>query len=325
MKKIFIIGSGELGSRHLQSLKNIKTSLEIYIIDPSNKSLKIAQERYDSVNIEDNNTLFYKNSIDDIKNFKKIDIAIIATSSNVRYQATLKLLEKFETKTIIFEKILFDKREDYFNMSKVLEAKKIKAYVNCTMRMFPFYKEIKKYFKGDRFKYIVSGSQFGLITNLVHFIDHISYLNGNYEYTCDLNMLDKKLFKSKRKSFYELNGTFQVNFKNGTQGVINCEPVGNAPITIQAFNDKVHFIVRESEGTVLISKFENDWKWEEFKYEFPFQSNLTSILVQDILKTNRCELPPYEFSMHVHLPHLDELLKFINLNSRIKFNYYPFT
>ena len=47
MKKIFIIGSGELGSRHLQSLKNIKTSLEIYIIDPSNKSLKIAQERYD--------------------------------------------------------------------------------------------------------------------------------------------------------------------------------------------------------------------------------------------------------------------------------------
>jgi len=325
MRKIFIIGAGELGSRHLQALKNIKDSLDIYIIDPSQKSLDVAKKRYDSISITDNNTVSYNESMNDIDNLSIIDVVIIATSSNVRSLVTIDLLNKFTVKTIIFEKILFNKKDDYFTIDKLLNAKKVKAYVNCSMRMFSFYKDIKAYFEGSRFKYIVSGSQYGLVTNLIHFIDHMSYLNQTSEYTTDASFLDKELIKSKRQGFYELNGTFQVNFKNGTQGFINCESKGNSPITIQAFNDKVHFIVRESEGTVLISKSENDWEWEELEYEFPFQSQLTTILVEDLLKDNNCSLPSYEDSMKIHLPHLDSLLEFINSNSNLRFDHYPFT
>jgi len=325
MKKIFILGAGQLGSRHLQALKNIKDSLDIYVIDPSEKSLNIAKERYESIKTTDNNTLSYKDSINDIDNLAIIDIVMIATSSNVRSQVTIDLLNKFSVKTIIFEKILFDKKDDYFTINKLLKAKNVKAYINCPMRMMSFYKDIKRYFQRSRFKYIVSGSQYGLVTNLIHYLDHISYLNENSDYIADTSLLDKELIKSKRKGFYELNGTFQANFKNGTQGFIHCESKGNSPLVIQAFNNKVHFISKESEGRVLISKSENDWKWEEIKFEIPFQSQLTTILVEDILKTNNCLLPSYEDSIKVHLTHLDSLLEFINSNSNIKFDHYPFT
>lgn len=325
MKKIFIIGAGQLGSRHLQALKNIKIPLNINVIDPSKKSLDIAKQRYDSIKIIDNNNVSYYESINDVDSLSIVDLVIIATSSNVRFQATIQLLNKFSVKTIIFEKILFNNPKDYSKIHKLLKSKNVNAYVNCPMRMMSFYKDIKTSFEGSRFKYIVSGSQYGLVTNLIHYLDHISYLNQNSEYTSDTNFMNKELIESKRKGFYELHGTFQANFKNGTQGFINCESKGNSPIIIQAFNDKVHFISRESEGKVLIARAENDWRWEKIEFEIPFQSQLTTILVEDILSKNSCLLPSYEESMKIHLPYLDSLLEFINSNSDIKLEHYPFT
>ena len=140
-----------------------------------------------------------------------------------------------------------------------------------------------------------------------------------------IHFLDKEIIKSKRDGFYELNGSFQVNFNNGTQGFFNCDSTGNAPIIVQAFNNKVHFISKESEGNVLISKAQNDWMWEEVTFNIPFQSQLTTILVESLFDNNICLLPTYEESMKIHLPYLDSLLNFVNNNNELKFDYYPFT
>tara|TARA_B110000238_G_scaffold200100_1_gene249068 strand:+ start:1919 stop:2896 length:978 start_codon:yes stop_codon:yes gene_type:complete len=325
MKNIFIIGAGQLGSRHLQALKNSNNSLNVFIIDPSSESLNIANERYESMPGIDNNTVSYSKSLNDINCNNKIDIVIIATASNVRANVTRDLLDKFEVKTIIFEKILFQKREDYSIILELLKSKNVKSYVNCPMRMMSFYKEIQSSFKGTKFTYMVSGSQYGLVTNLIHYIDHMAFLNQSIDYTCNANLLENNIFESKRKGFYELNGTFNVYFKNGTQGIFSCESKGNLPGVVQAFNENVHFISRESEGKVLISRIENDWKWEEIEFNIPYQSELTAILVEDILMNDSCSLPSYEESVKLHLPYLDSILELINSNTQNKFNHYPFT
>ena len=139
MKKIFIIGAGQLGSRHLQALKNITIPLDINVIDPSKKSLDIAKQRYDSIKIIDNNNVSYYESINDVDSLSIVDLVIIATASNVRFQATIQLLNKFSVKTIIFEKILFNNPKDYSKIHKLLKSKNVSAFVNCTMRMMYFY------------------------------------------------------------------------------------------------------------------------------------------------------------------------------------------
>ena len=325
MKNIFIIGAGQLGSRHLQALKSSNNSLNIFIVDPSSESLEIANERYESMPGIDNNTVSYSKSLNDINCNNKIDIVIIATASNVRANVTRDLLDKFEVKTIVFEKILFQKREDYSIILELLKSKNVKSYVNCPMRMMSFYKEIQSSFKGTKFTYMVSGSQYGLVTNLIHYIDHMAFLNQSIDYTCNANLLENNIFESKRKGFYELNGTFNVNFKNGTQGIFSCESKGNLPGVVQAFNENVHFISRESEGKVLISRIENDWKWEEIEFNIPYQSELTAILVEDILMNDSCSLPSYEESVKLHLPYLDSILELINSKTQNKFDHYPFT
>ncbi len=325
MKKILIIGAGQLGSRHLQALKSVKHQLEIFVVDPSEKSLEVAKERYDSINIPDFNNVIYINSIKKISNFSSIDIAIISTSSNVRASVTVDLIKHFQIEVIIFEKILFNKKDDYFSIEKLLNKQNIRAYVNCPMRMMDFYKNIKENINGKKFKYVVSGGQFGLVTNLIHYLDHISFLNNSYEYITDTRFLEKEVISSKRESFLEINGFFQVNFENGTQGFFNCEPNGNAPITVQVFCDSLHFISLESEGRILISKAENGWKWEEIKFKIPFQSQLTTILIQELLDENKCFLPTLEESIKLHLPYLDSMLDFVNENVSSKFDFYPFT
>ena len=325
MKTIFIIGAGQLGSRHLQALKFVKDVLDVYVVDPSAESLKIAKERYDSLEVIDNNNVTYVLSLSDISIRPNIDLAILATSSNIRFFVTVELLKRFTVNTIVFEKILFQKKAHYFTISALLENNNVRAYVNCPMRMMSFYKDVKALFSGTRFKYFVSGGEFGLVTNLVHFLDHISFLNGSSEYKPDVTLLDKELIKSKRDGFYELNGTFQVNFSNGTQGLFDCNSTGRAPIIVQAFNSKVHFISMESESRVLISKAQEDWRWEEITFNVPFQSHMTTELVESLSDNKTCLLPTYEESIKTHLPYLDSLLDFVNDFSGSKFDYYPFT
>ena len=71
---------------------------------------------------------------------------------------------------------------------------------------------------------------------------------------------------------------------------------------------------------VLISRIENDWKWEEIEFNIPYQSELTAILVEDILMNDSCSLPSYEESVKLHLPYLDSILELINSNTQNKFD-----
>jgi threonine dehydrogenase-like Zn-dependent dehydrogenase len=46
MNKIYniaVVGAGQLGSRHLQSLKGIQLDVRIVVIDPNQESLEIAK------------------------------------------------------------------------------------------------------------------------------------------------------------------------------------------------------------------------------------------------------------------------------------------
>ena len=46
---VLIVGAGQLGSRYLQSLKKVKSSLNIYVVDINQNSLNIAKDRWDEI------------------------------------------------------------------------------------------------------------------------------------------------------------------------------------------------------------------------------------------------------------------------------------
>ena len=323
-KNICIIGAGNIGSRHLQALAKISQPLSIQVIDPSLEALVVAQQRYKEINnAQAKHQINYLQNLNQVKT--ALDIAIIATNSDVRSSVGKKLLEKCRVKYIIFEKILFNESSEYEEMRKLLSQKGCKAWVNCSMRIDPFYSGLKKHFEDSPITYIVHGSNHGLITNAIHYIDHMAYLTDYYDFVIDTALLDQKPIKSKRNGFLELNGTLNIRFADGSYGSFICYPSGNAPFTIEILSEKYYCLMKPMENKVLISDSKSNWTWNIKTITFLYQSQMTNRVVTSLLKSGSCQLTPFNVSTKMHLDLLEPLRKFLNDNSKKKFAGYPFT
>src|SRR3989344_9565893 len=325
MRNIILIGAGQIGSRHLQALKSVKIPLNIYVVDPSNSSLLTAKERYNLVNIQNIHNIVYVQKPENITGTKKIDLAIVATNSDVRSDVVKNLLRFFEIRNLILEKILFNKLEDYVSVDKLLEEKKCRCWVDMSMRTMPFYNSLKKKFDKDAVLYSVTGSSFGLITNAIHYIDYIAYLSDCYDYEIITDYLEAKPVESKRKGFLELNGTICLNYKNGSKGFLTCFTNGNLPVQMEIISSNCKYIVKESEKKAWVANSKNRWKWKEINIDIPYQSQMTNLVVESILNKGTCPLTSYKKSAKLHVVLLDSLYKFLNESSNTKRKFYPFT
>lgn len=315
-KKILLIGAGQIGSRHLQALKAVKTPLEIFVIDNSTDSLKVAKERYESMGtFGGKHILHYQNQMPKNSVF---DIAIIATTSGPRAVLTKELLKKNKVKYLILEKILFQNKDNYVEVEKLLTQHKVKTWVNCPMRMTPFYAGLKKEFNKQKITYVLHGNQSGLASDLIHHVDFVSFLTSSTDFDVDTRLLDKKLKDSKRKGYLETTGSLSVFFKNWSQLLVRCDNNGQSPKIIEVFDEEKRYTIFESEGKALISKAP-DWKLEELKFNLPYQSQLTTVLVENLLLKKGCDLPTYKESAKLHLQTFEPIRKYFKLK------YYPFT
>lgn len=323
-KTILIIGAGNIGSRHLQGLKKVKYPLNITVLDPSNTSLESAATRYNqAIGSKTQHNIVYKNFLSDI-NHKKIELVIIATSSDVRRKVTEDLFKCIEPKYIIFEKLLFQKYEDFIEIENLLKKNRVKSWVNCSMRSTPFYSNLKKEVIGSQLMYTVYGLRDSLVTNAIHFIDHMAYLTDCYNFSVDTKLLNKNLIKSKRKGFLECTGSLIVNFENGSIGIFVDSINNNSPILVEITNENFRALANETTRRTWLLK-PPQWVWKETKNSLLFQSDMTNAVVEQILKSGKCELTPYTLSSKIHLILLESLKKFINSKSSKKFDYYPFT
>ena len=101
-KNILLIGFGNIGKRHFEGIVKLNYKINIYIIDPliGNIDKKIIKRNNSNIHIIE----FYSYII----NFKfKFDLAIVATTSDVRSKIIKKLLLKNKIDNLILEKILF--------------------------------------------------------------------------------------------------------------------------------------------------------------------------------------------------------------------------
>ena len=85
MVKIAIIGCGQIGSRHLQSLSFLEEEAIVYLIDPSVESKKISYDRFlDIAGDSSSITVELNCNIEDIDG--NLDVAIVSTSSFDRFK-----------------------------------------------------------------------------------------------------------------------------------------------------------------------------------------------------------------------------------------------
>jgi hypothetical protein len=322
MFNIAIIGAGQLGSRHLQGLKKITLEVAIFIVDPDQNSLNTSRERYNQVQgnplIE---SISYLKDISFLPNV--LDIVIVATGSKPRASIIQLLLGNKKVKYLILEKFLFPSVHEYQEIANLLEQKQVKTWVNCSRRMFSFYRELKELLSGYKYlKYSIIGTNWGLACNAIHFLDHFAMLMEHNEFSIDV-LLESEIIESKRKDYIEFTGTIKGSFNN-SEFVFTSKQGTEAHCKMEIKTDKYFIEVDESVGIIDI-KYLNTNEIISKQVHIPYQSELTNIMVEQILKTGESDLTEYSESAKLHLQFLIPVVDFYNKITGNKSDMCPIT
>lgn len=318
--RITIVGAGQLGSRHLQALQNVRQPLEIHVIDPSPVSLKIAEERFNAVAAGAPHTVRFGTSLEPTDG---IDVAIVATNADVRAAAMQALLEASAVRFLILEKLLFTRSGDRRAFQRVIDDGPL-AWVNCSMRMMPPYEAIRAELGTGPIDYRVSGSRYGLVTNAIHYIDHVAHLSGCTDFDLDARGVEGLPIPSKRAGFLELNGRLVARFADGSRCDVVCYADGDAPTLVEIFTPERRYIVRESEGRMWSGAAAGQWHWEDRDARIPYQSEMTTQVIESLLAAGRCALSPLADSLRLHDLLLDPLRAELRARQP-EVDYFPFT
>ena len=327
MKVSVIIGAGQLGSRHLQGLLKSKIKQTIIVYDLSKSSLFNANERANEV--KHSHKLIFTDQWYEIP--KLLDLVIISTSSNVRYKILKNLLSKNLVKNVVLEKVLYQSEREY-DLTEMLCKKYTTTnfWVNHPRRMSVFYKTLKsKLIKSNSVvkKISISGIDWGLACNSLHFVDLITYLTGDNIKSIYTDFLEKKTIKSKREGFIEFNGTLIGNFSNGafislTSYTSAFETKNKEKLNhIYIETDKENILITEGLISNVIYKNISSNSTSNSEFNLKLQSELTTELANKLFKTGFCNLPRLDVAIINHKIFIRSLLKFYNkINNSNKIN-----
>ena len=313
MYTIAIIGSGQLGSRHLQGIKTANLELSIEVVDSNIESLNIAKYRYNEISENQfTKTVHFLSSIGELSN--ELDLVIIATSSTPRFAITRELIKKKKVRNILFEKVLFQNEEYFFEVKELLNTNSINAWVNCPRRIYDYFIDLKEVLKNEtKIIFTISGGEWGLACNSIHFIDIIAYLTEQTQFSLHAEGLNKKVYSSKRSGYIEFCGILSgITERGDIFNFISQENSSATPLILIVSQNK-KFIIDEAKGS-MYSFSEN--RWVTTKIQVPYQSQLTGKMIENVLLNQDIKLTTYEESMKLHLPFISSLLDFYNSITR---------
>ena len=325
MKNIVIVGSGQLGSRHLQGvLKHNKEKLAVYVLDPSLEALEVSKER--AAEVEHEHELHFITNPEDYP--KEAELAIVATNSNVREKVAINVLEHIKLKHLILEKVLFQELEAYDRFSQAVSNYDVKIYVNHPRRLTPTYLKIAneiKQIKGRSYFSIV-GEFWDLGCNSLHMIDLFVFLSNSKLKSINTDGVDDTIIHSKRKGYVEFTGTITGIMENNDSFALSSFPGERGPLTLQIATTGNRWFIQEG-GTKAFLHLGSENKYAVAQHDFfqEFQSNLTTQITNDLLENKECGLPSYEQAAHTHKIFIEALLKKYNAITNLNETKCPIT
>ncbi len=280
MSNVLIVGFGNIGLRHCESLIKFKKIKKIFIFDTNYQKVLNFKKK-----IKNKKIIILKNLNLNKNNFF---LSIIATNSDVRFSLFEKIVRNFKVKFFIFEKVVFQKQNQYDYAKKIIKQNKLKCWINCPRRTWSIFKNVKKNIKRNKkISLIISGNSWGILSNAIHFIDLFVFFTGSSSLNFNLKHLSKRLFQTKRKGFYESDGEIIVkNEKKHTLILKDKKSNKKNRLILKLYNEKKYFYFDQNNSTN--------------KFQVPLQSNETLKHAKKILKNGRCDLPSYLKTCEFH-------------------------
>ena len=289
---VLIIGAGQLGSRYLQGLVQVGFSLDIYIVDPNQRSLDVAISRWKEADgASSHHSLVSSVTYENIPSL--IDLVICTTTANVRSVVVNDVVKHAKVKYWILEKVLAPSVLQIDSIVESVRSQDGTAWVNTPRRMIDWYKNVKNNLSDSPIHLSVKGGGWGLACNGIHFLDMFAWWAGDSIVDVDIAQLDSEWFESKRSGFWEVTGNIKVATFRGSTMRLECRRE-REDVLMNLKQDPLSWIIQEGNCSAIRSD------GLDIHGTTPLQSQMTTQLVESILADGVCELPKLSVSAAIH-------------------------
>jgi len=298
---ILISGAGQLGSRYLQGLVKCRLPLRIYVQDIYEESLDRAEQRWDEAHGPvSHHTVSFHTSFESLP--RQLNVAIVATTAGVRPQVIGEIADHSAVQFWVLEKVLAQSEAGLDEiMSSIGNGSS--AWVNTPRRMLHWHQQIKsKLDHGRPMTLKVDGGSWGLACNSIHFLDMFAWWVGETLVEINTEQLDSQWFEAKRPGNFEVLGTLHAKFSGGS-----C-------VSLSARKGEVFYAFELDDGTHTWSIDEDASTAKrsdgfDLPGRLPFQSEMSTALVESILENGTCELPTLTESAEIHRVFIRSMLE----------------
>ena len=276
--RVAIVGCGQLGSRHGQALAKHPRVTAIALVDPSIRGLALATERVRESGFQ-GSIETYSSATQLSKTFK---LTIISTSSKERAWSLREALESSKSETILLEKLLAPDTYLLESISAQVLGNENSFWVNCPRPFYPHFQNMQREINIEKeiypVFYEVSGTNLGLASNSIHYLDHFHKITSR-PITSTVFDKDLKTIQSKRDGYKELLGSFTSRTEFGdelrvksTKSSLSLE----LKVTIRCGEhlwefDEQNLIYQHRIGSRIVSSG---------TFEVPLQSQLTNLSLE---------------------------------------------
>ena len=287
MPKFVIAGFGNLGRRYLESICNLEGGNEVLIVEPDADRRNSAKAyELDSKSLKISTTA----ALDGLLH-AHIDLAIVASTADVRLGVVRQMLDVFDVEYFILEKVLAQSLADLEELLGLL--KNHKCWVNTPLLSHPLYAFVAKEIFEDGIILNIQNLN-GLACNLIHYIDLVSRALNCEIIDIDCSKIGRQLLKSKRAGFYELSGHIEILFDRGSKLEVSSK-CGTDKLQIEVTKSAEQWMITEENGRVICPSGERMWFGS-----VPLLSDYMSNLIKTILSREEPNLPTLEKSVSDH-------------------------
>ena len=299
MNNIVVVGCGNIGSRLIQSLSNINSDkcghYNIFGVEPFPQAWPTVQDRFEQENKGGHRLTLVEGPMS-LPERRRFDGFCYGCPQPFGCALT-DALAVCRPKNILLEKILFTKAADYAIAADLIAKTGAKCWVNTSRNIWPGYQALKTELSDNNItNFTVSGSDWGLGCNAIHFLSAYEYISGDEIVELKLELGSVELQESKRAGYRELTGRLVGKSANGAIISIESLAAPNTPISVAVQTNAGNYLINEG-GQKIIKPTGAD---TEVPFGLLYTSQLHNMF-ETILMTGSSDLPTLENSTRLHL------------------------
>lgn len=295
MSRYLIVGGGQIGSRHLQGILKFDPQAVVEIVEPREENFARCVERAKEISTQ-GQLVHHRDlaSLDLNQRFQALFHCTWASERATTCEKLVPVLRQSSPECLyVLEKVLASSLTDIDRIESCFDQ--LPAFVNTPRRTYPFYQDWKKKnpAKGER-HYQVDGMNWNLLSNSVHFLDLVSWLQDSPQDSISTQF--EKMIPSKHAQFQEALGTLNGRLKDGSTLELKSAPQdGPKPYPMK-------ITISNASGKVVIQ--------EGVDFSPPNQSQLTTELIEHWVAKQYCNLPALSESANLHEVYLRGIGKY---------------